>query len=106
MTVPVLGHPSLEESYPLLANQSSAQGQAGWSKGSKGGTPSEKISFVSLVAYGPKIFYSILAMGGYSFWNQAGRFPTKGFVMMNSFNLTLSEKHFISPSILNESFAE
>ena len=25
--------------------------------------------------------------------------------MMNSFNLTLSEKHFIFPSILNESFA-
>ena len=25
--------------------------------------------------------------------------------MMNSFNLTLSEKHFIFPSILNDSFA-
>ena len=25
--------------------------------------------------------------------------------MMNSFNLTLSEKHFIFPSIVNESFA-
>ena len=25
--------------------------------------------------------------------------------MMNSFNLTLSEKHFICPSILNDSFA-
>ena len=29
----------------------------------------------------------------------------KGLVMMNSFNLTLSEKHFICPSILNDSFA-
>ena len=29
----------------------------------------------------------------------------KGLVMMNSFNLTLSEKHFIFPSILNDSFA-
>ena len=29
----------------------------------------------------------------------------KGLVMMNSFNLTLFEKHFIFPSILNESFA-
>ena len=29
MTVPVLGHPSLEEFYPSLANQSSARGQAG-----------------------------------------------------------------------------
>ena len=28
-----------------------------------------------------------------------------GLVMMNSFNLTLSEKHFICPSILNDSFA-
>ena len=30
----------------------------------------------------------------------------KGLVMMNSFNLTLAGKHFICPSILNESFAE
>ena len=29
----------------------------------------------------------------------------KGLVMMNSFNLTLPEKHFICPSILNDSFA-
>ena len=29
----------------------------------------------------------------------------KGLVMMNSFNLTLSGKHFLSPSILNDSFA-
>ena len=29
----------------------------------------------------------------------------KGLVMMNSFNSTLSEKHFICPSILNDSFA-
>ena len=29
----------------------------------------------------------------------------KGLVMMKSFNLTLSEKHFIFPSILNDSFA-
>ena len=28
-TLPVSGHPSLEESYPSLANQSSAWGQAG-----------------------------------------------------------------------------
>ena len=32
MTMPVLGHPSFEESYPSLANQSSARGQAGCSK--------------------------------------------------------------------------
>ena len=29
----------------------------------------------------------------------------EGLVMMNFFNLTLSEKHFICPSILNDSFA-
>ena len=29
----------------------------------------------------------------------------KGLVVMNSFNLTLSVKHFICPSILNDSFA-
>ena len=28
-----------------------------------------------------------------------------GLVMMNTFNLTLSGKHFICPSILNDSFA-
>ena len=28
-----------------------------------------------------------------------------GLVMMNSFNLTLFEKHFIFPSILSDSFA-
>ena len=84
MNVPVLGHPSLEESYPSLANQSSTRGQAEWSKGSRGSAPSRKISFVSLVAYGPKVFYSALATvggggglgGGYSFWIQAGWFPT------------------------------
>ena len=29
----------------------------------------------------------------------------KDLVMMNSYNLTLSGKHFICPSILNDSFA-
>ena len=42
----------------------------------RGGAPAREISFVSLVAYGPKVSDSALAMGGYSFWNQAGRFPT------------------------------
>ena len=28
------------------------------------------------MAYGPKVSDSALAMGNYSFWNQAGRFPT------------------------------
>ena len=45
-------------------------------KGGRGGASTRKISFVSLVAYDSKVFYSGLTMGGYSFWNQAGRFPT------------------------------
>ena len=77
MTVPVLGHASFEESYPSLANQSPAWGQAGEVKGGRGSVPAGKISFVSLVAYGPKVSYSALAMGSYSFWNQTGWFPTK-----------------------------
>ena len=42
----------------------------------RGGTPAREISFVSLMAYGPKVFDSALTMGVYSFRNQAGRFPT------------------------------
>ena len=76
MTMPVLGYPSLEESYPSLTNQSCTGGQAGWSKVGRGGAPAREINFVSLVAYGPKVSHSALAMGVYSFWNQAGRFPT------------------------------
>ena len=49
MTMPVLGHSSLEESYLSLANQSCTGGQAGWSKGGRGGAPAREISFVSLV---------------------------------------------------------
>ena len=81
MTMSVLGHPSLEESYQSLASQSPTQGQTGWSKGGRGGAPAREISFVSLVVYGPKFFYSALAMGDYSFWNQAGQFSKP-----NSFN--------------------
>ena len=76
MTMPVLGHPSIEESYPSLTNQSYTGGQAGWSKVGRGGAPAREISFVSLVAYGPKVSDSALTTGVYSFWNQAGQFPT------------------------------
>ena len=67
MTIPGLGHPSLENlthhwltSYPPGAKQ-------GEVKGGKGGAPDRKISFVSLVAYGPKVSHSALTMGVYSF---------------------------------------
>ena len=63
MTMPVLSCLSLEESYPSLANQSSTQGQAGWSNGDRGGAPGGRISFVSLGAYGPKIFLLSLSHG-------------------------------------------
>ena len=39
------------------------------------GIPAREISFVSLMAYGPNSD-SALTMGGCSFWNQAGQFPT------------------------------
>ena len=64
MTVPILGPPSSEESYLSLANWSSTGGQAGQSKGGRGGAPARGISFVSLVAYGPKVSLSALAMEG------------------------------------------
>ena len=36
-------------------------------KGGRGSAPARKINFVSLVAYGPKVLSSALAMKGYSF---------------------------------------
>ena len=60
MTMSVLGHFSFEESCPSLAKQ-------GEVKGGRGGAPTRKMSFVSLVVYGPKVSFSALAMGGYSF---------------------------------------
>ena len=63
---PVLGHPSLEESYLSLANWSCTGGQAGYKVG-RGGAPAKEISFVSLVAYGLKVSDSALAMEVYSF---------------------------------------
>ena len=48
----------------------------------RGGTPAREISFVSLMAYGPKVSHSALAMGVYSFWNQAGRFPTINLIII------------------------
>ena len=58
-----LGCPSFEESYLSLANQSPAWGQAGEVKGDRGSVLAGKISFVSLVAYGPKVSDSALTMG-------------------------------------------
>ena len=54
-TVPALGCSSLEESYLSLTIQPSSRGQAGWSKGGRGCASTRRISFVSLVAYGPKV---------------------------------------------------
>ena len=65
MTIPVLGRPSLQESYSSLANQSSPgakQGEVG-----RGGSPAREISFISLVAYGLKVYLLSLSHGGYSF---------------------------------------
>ena len=72
--VSVLGRPSLEESYPSLANGSctGGQGEVKWAEA----VLLSGRYFVSLVAWGPKVSHSALAMGGYSFWNQAEQFPT------------------------------
>ena len=73
--MPVLGHPSFEGSYPSLANwSSSGPSRIKWSGQRWHTCQGDKL--VSLVAYGPKVSDSALAMGVYSFWNQAGQFPT------------------------------
>ena len=64
MTMPALGRPSLEESYPSLLTSHLPWAKQGKVKGSR--APARKISFFS-VAYGPKVSFSALAMGGYSF---------------------------------------
>ena len=55
MTVPVLGCPSLEESYPSLANHSSARAKQGEVR-EAGLHSCCRICSVSLVAHGPKAF--------------------------------------------------
>ena len=101
MTVPVLGRPSPEESYLPLANPSCTGGQAGWSKVGRGGAPAREIHFVSSVAYGSKVSQSALAMGVYSFWNQAGWFPTSIYplprVFTNCFLLPSAFQNLSAP---------
>ena len=67
VTMPVLGHPSFEESYPSVANWSSTWGQAGWSKGGRGGAPARQINFVFLMAYGAKVSLLSLSHEGLQF---------------------------------------
>ena len=78
VTMPVLGCPSLEGRHWSTNHLPRAkQVEVKWGKGS---TPTRKISFVSLVAYGPKVSLLSLAMGGYSFWNQAGGFQQHMYI--------------------------
>ena len=58
--MPVLGHPSREESYPVV-HPRAKQGDV---KGGRGSAPAREISFVSLVAYGPKVYLLSLSHGG------------------------------------------
>ena len=57
------------------------------------------------------IVVSLLLFTVYCFWSSISQISplkisyNKGLVMMNSFNLTLSGKHFICLSILNDNFA-
>ena len=76
MTMPVLGVPSLEESYLSLTNQSSARGQAGCGKEGRG-APARKIGFGSLVAYGPKVFLLSLSHGGLQLLKPGRAVPNK-----------------------------
>ena len=78
--MPVLGCPSHEESYPSLANQSSSWGQAGGSKGCRGSAPARKISFISLVTYGPKVFLLSLSQEGLQFLKTGRWFPTDNYI--------------------------
>ena len=65
---------------PILANRLSARGQAGWCERGQRRCPCKEDKLCSskwlLV---PRSFYSALDMRGYSFWNQAGRFPTHSY---------------------------
>ena len=71
MTMLILGRSSLPWGILLTHYWLTGQtwGQTGRSKVGRGGAPAREISFVSLVAYGPKVCHSALAMGVYSFLN-------------------------------------
>ena len=56
---------------------------------------------VSLLSFHCSYFWS----SSFSYISPLNISYNKGLVMMNFFNLSLSEKHFIFPSILNDSFA-
>ena len=57
----------------------------------------DSFEFVVILLSIVLIFFSQISLFNISY--------NKGLVMMNSLNLTLSGKHFICPSILNDSFA-
>ena len=90
MTVSVLGHPSFEESYLSLANQSSTWSQAGWSEKGQRQHPPRKIALSTKWLTVLRSFYSALATGDCSFWNQTRQFPTSNFTLsweMSEFNI-------------------
>lgn len=80
--VPILGWPSLEASYPSLASQSLAWGQAEWSEGGRADAPAGKISFVSSVAYGPKVSLLSLSQEGLQFLNPGREVPKGPYVIL------------------------
>ena len=49
----------------------------------RGGAPAREISFVSLVAYGPKVSDSALAMGGLKLLKPGRAVPNKTFLIDN-----------------------
>ena len=68
--MPVLGRPSSEESYPSLANQSSARAKQGEVKRGRGSAPSRKISlrFVTGLEFTVVLGYTTCLLSG--LWSQ------------------------------------
>ena len=62
--MPVLGCPPLRNLTCHWLTSHLPRAKQGEVKGGRGSAPARKISFVCLVAYGPKVFHSALAMAG------------------------------------------
>ena len=75
--MPVLGHPPLRNLTRQWLTSHLPGAKQGEVMGGRGGAPAGRISFVSLVAYGPKVFYSALAMGGLQLLKPGRAVPNK-----------------------------
>ena len=94
---------SFEESYLSLTNQSSTQGQVGWSKGGRGCAPAGRRSFLSLVAYGPKVFLLSLSHGGLQLLKPGRAVPNNG--VFSDFSLDFLIIRVLTPKAKNHSWS-